>query len=111
MSDPALLKQLQIKSGVVRRYVKEYRHYEREAEKQLEKIQQMKADPDADEYVIKKMGEVLQETRAMLPITGSNVRKYAQELQQIITSNAPVLEGSSQLETAKQDLASAEGIS
>jgi len=110
MADPALLKQLQIKSGVIRRYVKEYHHYEKEAEKQLEKIQQMKADPTADEYVIKKAGEILQETRSMLPITAGNVKKYAQELQQIITSNASALEGSSQMETAKQDLASAEGI-
>ena len=60
MADPALLKNLTVKTGIVKRYVKEYHYYEKEAQKQVDKINAMKADPSVDEYNVKKAGEVLQ---------------------------------------------------
>lgn len=60
MADSKLLKDVQIKSGIVRRYVKEYYYYEKESQKQLERINIMKADSAVDDYDIKKAQEILQ---------------------------------------------------
>ena len=65
MTNPRL-KQMRIKTGVVRRLSKEKLSYRKEADQQKVKIEKMKAD-GKDEHDIKKMGEVLQETLMMIP--------------------------------------------
>lgn len=55
-----LFKELQIKTNVVKRLIKEYHSYEKEVEKTKEKIEKMKADPDVDDYTVKKATDVLQ---------------------------------------------------
>jgi len=63
--DPRI-RQLKIKTGVLKRSGKEKLSYQKEAQQQKEKIEKMKKD-GRDEYEIKKMGEVLQETQQMVP--------------------------------------------
>ncbi|XP_078531344.1 tubulin-specific chaperone A [Lissotriton helveticus] len=65
MADPRV-RQIKIKTGVVKRLVKEKAMYEKEAKQQEEKVEKLKAD-GGDEYVIKKQIEVLQESRMMIP--------------------------------------------
>ncbi|XP_012685464.1 tubulin-specific chaperone A [Clupea harengus] len=65
MADPRI-RQMKIKTGVVKRLAKEKVHYIKEAKQQEEKIERMKAEA-GDEYVIKKQIEVLQECRMMVP--------------------------------------------
>eukprot|EP00092_Neocalanus_flemingeri_P027002 GFUD01029283.1.p1 GENE.GFUD01029283.1~~GFUD01029283.1.p1 ORF type:complete len:115 (+),score=61.53 GFUD01029283.1:51-395(+) len=65
MADPRI-KQLKIKTGVVRRVGKEKLSYRKEADQQKAKIEKMKEE-GKDEHDIKKMGEVLQETLMMIP--------------------------------------------
>ncbi|XP_005992692.1 tubulin-specific chaperone A [Latimeria chalumnae] len=65
MADPRL-RQIKIKTGVVKRLAKEKIMYEKEAKQQEEKIERMKAE-GGDEYVIKKQIEILQESRMMIP--------------------------------------------
>ncbi|XP_014784686.1 tubulin-specific chaperone A [Octopus bimaculoides] len=65
MADPRI-KQIRIKTGVVKRLTKEKSSYEKEVEDQERRIQKMK-DEGKDEYDIKKQGEVLQESKAMVP--------------------------------------------
>lgn len=60
MADAALLKEVNIKTGIVKRLVKELACYKKEAEKEESKLKSMKADPKADEYLVKKQAEVLQ---------------------------------------------------
>ena len=55
--DPAKIKALRIKTGVVKRTGKEKVMYRKEADKEKEKIEQMKRD-GKDEADIKKMIEV-----------------------------------------------------
>ena len=55
--DPAKVKALRIKTGVVKRTGKEKVMYRREADKEKEKIEKMKAE-GKDEADIKKMTEV-----------------------------------------------------
>ncbi|XP_064391261.1 tubulin-specific chaperone A-like [Halichondria panicea] len=59
-------RQLKIKTGVVKRLFKEKQMYEKEVVDQEEKVEKMKVD-GKDEYDIKKQGEVLQESRSMVP--------------------------------------------
>ncbi|XP_018592168.1 tubulin-specific chaperone A [Scleropages formosus] len=65
MADPRL-RQIKIKTGIVKRIAKEEVLYIKEAEQQEEKIERLKAE-GGDEYVIKKQMEVLQESRMMIP--------------------------------------------
>ncbi|MBV98220.1 Tubulin-specific chaperone A, partial [Eschrichtius robustus] len=52
MADPHV-RQIKIKTGVVKRLVKEKMMYEKEAKQQEEKIEKMKAE-DGENYAIKK---------------------------------------------------------
>ncbi|KAM9307452.1 tubulin-specific chaperone A [Pholidichthys leucotaenia] len=60
------LRQIKIKMGVVKRLAKEEISYKTEAQQQERKIECLKAEA-ADEYLIKKQMEVLQESRMMIP--------------------------------------------
>ncbi|XP_039614327.1 tubulin-specific chaperone A [Polypterus senegalus] len=65
MADPRV-RQIKIKTGVVKRLAKEKVVYVNEAKQQEEKIERMKAE-GCDEYDIKKQVEVLQESKMMIP--------------------------------------------
>lgn len=60
MADPTLLRDLTIKTGVVKRLVKELCYYEKEEEKLMMKLQTMQNSGDADEHTIKKQKELHQ---------------------------------------------------
>ncbi|XP_059062098.1 tubulin-specific chaperone A [Achroia grisella] len=65
MADPRL-RQIKIKTGVVKRIAKEKVVYEKEAELQKNRIQKIK-DEGQDEHNIRKQEEVLQESLMMVP--------------------------------------------
>jgi len=65
MADPQV-KQIKIKTGVVKRLTKEKEYYEKEVESDKKRIEDKKAK-GADEYEIRKQEEVLQESIAMVP--------------------------------------------
>lgn len=67
MADPRL-RQLSIKSGVLKRLTKEKIVYEREVVQQRERIDKLKL-AGKDEYTMKKEDEVLQESLMMVPDT------------------------------------------
>ncbi|VDN88655.1 unnamed protein product, partial [Brugia pahangi] len=60
MADPTLLRDISIKTGVVKRLVKELCYYEKEEEKSVIKLQAMQGSSDADEHVVKKQIELIQ---------------------------------------------------
>merc|ERR1712130_1052108 len=65
MADPRI-KQLKIKTGVLKRVGKEKLSYRKEADQQKVKLEKMKEE-GKDEHEVKKMAEVLQETLMMIP--------------------------------------------
>nr|XP_020442120.1 tubulin-specific chaperone A [Monopterus albus] len=65
MADPRI-RQIRIKTGIVKRLAKEKISYITETKQQEEKIEHLKAE-GGDVYVIKKQMEVLQECRMMIP--------------------------------------------
>jgi len=68
--DPRL-NQIKIKTGVLKRVGKEKLSYRKEADMQKAKLDKMKED-GKDEHDVKKMGEVLQETLMMIPLSPKN---------------------------------------
>lgn len=65
MADPRL-RQLSIKTGVVKRLTKERTVYEKEVLIERKRFEKFKAE-GADEHVLKKQEEVIQECLMMLP--------------------------------------------
>ncbi|XP_075832407.1 tubulin-specific chaperone A isoform X1 [Microtus pennsylvanicus] len=82
MADPRV-RQIKIKTGVVKRLVKEKVMYEKEAKQQEEKIEKMKAE-DGENYAIKKQAEILQESRMMIPDCQRRLEAAYTDLQQIL---------------------------
>ncbi|KAM8827555.1 tubulin-specific chaperone A [Spinachia spinachia] len=65
MADPRI-RQIKIKTGIVKRLAKEKISYQTEAKQQEEKVKRLKEEA-GDPYVIKKQIEVLQESHMMVP--------------------------------------------
>nr|XP_042116393.1 tubulin-specific chaperone A-like [Peromyscus maniculatus bairdii] len=78
------VRQIKIKTGVVKRLVKEKVMYEKEA-KQEEKREKMKAE-DGETYAIKKQAEILQESQMMSPDCQRRLEVVYTDLQQILES-------------------------
>ena len=53
--------------SIARRLVKEVAHYEAETKKDEARVEAMRADPTKDEYDVKKMLEVVEESSMMIP--------------------------------------------
>ncbi|KAL5004761.1 hypothetical protein ScPMuIL_018217 [Solemya velum] len=85
------VKQLKIRTGVVRRLVKEKQAYEKEAVDLEQKVEKMKTD-GKDEYDIRKQTEVLQESKAMIPDTLKRLKTAYAELEQLIQTSAELHE-------------------
>lgn len=77
------LKQIKIKTGIVRRIAKESVCYEKEANDQRVLVQKLK-DEGKEEYYIKKQEEVLQESLMMVPECQRRLVKAYEELQKVL---------------------------
>jgi len=82
MSDPRV-RNLKIKTGVVKRITKEKLTYEKEAEIQRGRIQKLK-DQGEEEQMIKKQYEVLDESVAMVPDCQRRLVKAFNELKTLL---------------------------
>ncbi|KAA0719786.1 A TCP1-chaperonin cofactor [Triplophysa tibetana] len=82
MADPRI-RQIKIKTGVVRRLAKEKMMYIKESKQQEEKVERLKAEAE-DEYVIKKQVEVLQEAKMMVPDCHRRLSIAHADLQQLL---------------------------
>ena len=65
MADKGSLRQIKIKTGSLKRNMKDYTSYKSEEAKLQEKLEKMKEE-EKDEYDIKKMQEQIQETSETL---------------------------------------------
>ncbi|KAK3524558.1 hypothetical protein QTP70_029871 [Hemibagrus guttatus] len=90
MADPRI-RQIKIKTGVVKRLAKEEVLYIKEAKQQEEKIERLKAE-SGDEYVIKKQVEVLQEARMMIPDCHRRLAMAHADLQQMLETGVELEE-------------------
>mmetsp|Transcript_40867 Transcript_40867/g.66256 ORF Transcript_40867/g.66256 Transcript_40867/m.66256 type:complete len:115 (-) Transcript_40867:330-674(-) len=99
MADPA--KALKIKTGVAKRYCKEYTSYGKEKQKQQARIDKLKSE-NADEADVRKQEEVLQETAMMIPDTRRKTEAALQELKGLLAEHESTdLASSKEFEEAK----------
>eukprot|EP00914_Ancora_sagittata_P015468 GHVO01030630.1.p1 GENE.GHVO01030630.1~~GHVO01030630.1.p1 ORF type:complete len:110 (+),score=20.84 GHVO01030630.1:120-449(+) len=89
--DQAAIKQIKIRTGVVKRIGKECIMYAKEVTKQEEHIEKMKTD-GKDEYDIRKQHEVLEESRMMIPDTNRRLKSAKEELTQLLDGNSHLKE-------------------
>ncbi|KAI7795731.1 tubulin-specific chaperone A [Triplophysa rosa] len=90
MADPRI-RQIKIKTGVVRRLAKEEMMYIKESKQQEEKVERLKAEA-GDEYVIKKQMEVLQESKMMVPDCHRRLAMAHADLQQLLETEEELAE-------------------
>ncbi|XP_043831478.1 tubulin-specific chaperone A [Dromiciops gliroides] len=101
MADPRV-RQIKIKTGVVKRLAKEKMMYEKEAKQQEEKVEKMKAE-DGENYAIKKQTEILQESRMMIPDCQRRLEAARSDLLQLL-ENEKDLEESEEFKEARSVL-------
>ncbi|XP_057576786.1 tubulin-specific chaperone A-like [Hippopotamus amphibius kiboko] len=82
---PRRVRQIRIKTRVVKRLVQEKMMYEKKAKQQEEKIEKMKAE-DGENYAIKKQAEILQESRMMIPDCQRRLEAAYTDLLQLLES-------------------------
>ncbi|EPQ28340.1 uncharacterized protein PFL1_04167 [Pseudozyma flocculosa PF-1] len=84
MSDTAALKrQLQIKTGVVKRLTAESASYVQEAEEQQRRVDKFVAE-GRDEWDVKKQREVLEDCRKMIPDCRKRLEKATEDLEVLL---------------------------
>lgn len=90
MSDPRL-RQLTIKTGVVKRLSKEKVVYEKEVVTQQNRIDKLKA-AGSDDHVLRKQEEVLQESMMMIPDCQRRLAKAHEELSEMVKNEEELKE-------------------
>ncbi|XP_053679389.1 tubulin-specific chaperone A [Anopheles nili] len=90
MSDPRL-RQLTIKTGVVKRLSKEKTVYEKEVVTQQNRIEKLKA-AGSDDHVLRKQEEVLQESMMMVPDCQRRLAKAYADLSEMIRNEEELKE-------------------
>jgi tubulin-specific chaperone A len=79
-------RQLKIKSGVVKRITREYDSYQREIQRDKDRIDKLR-DTNAGEHSIRKQEEVLAETIAMVPNTRKRLQDALEDLCNFMKDN------------------------
>ena len=77
-------KQLKIALGSCKRLHKEVGLYEKECAAQEGRIAKLRAQPEADEHVVAKQEEVLEESRRMVPDTQKRLALARQHLEALV---------------------------
>ncbi|CAI8053423.1 Tubulin-specific chaperone A, partial [Geodia barretti] len=97
------IKNLRIKTGVLKRLIKEKAMYETEVVDQEAKIVKLKAEGQ-DEHVIKKQGEVLLESQNMVPDCRRRIQKAYSDLKSLMGEDWTGFTDSEQYKAAREIL-------
>lgn len=98
-------KQLEVKTKIIARMVKEVEHYKQETVEHEDRIAAMKTQ-GRDPYDVKKAVEVLEETKMMIPDSKRRLCEALDDLEQFIDGGGPNLESHSSYSQAQRYLAS-----
>ncbi|XP_067667202.1 tubulin-specific chaperone A-like [Haliotis asinina] len=89
--DDQRIKQIKIRTGVVKRLTKEKSMYEKEVETLEARVNKLKEE-GADEHDVRKQTEVLQESRMMIPDTKKRLKTACEELNQMLQKDSDLSE-------------------
>ena len=84
-------RQLRIKTGIVKRLTKDVVSYQAEAEIQQVRLEKMRGE-ERDEYDIKKMGQVVQESLMMIPHCLRKLKIANEDLKQLTNEHKDIFE-------------------
>ncbi|KAJ1929155.1 hypothetical protein IWQ60_001416 [Tieghemiomyces parasiticus] len=101
------LRDLTIKTGVLKRVLKDEKYYKEEAKDQEARIAKLKAE-NGDEYVIRKQIEVLDETLNMIPDCKRRIAQAIQDLKALVDENQATFADTKELKEAQEALGSIE---
>ena len=87
------LRQIKIKTGVLKRSVKDHQSYTKEKQDQEAKLEEIKSAADADASAISMKEKELAETMAVLPKCLTNIQKAIDDLTQIVGTVEESLDG------------------
>ncbi|KAI9474407.1 hypothetical protein LPJ78_004806 [Coemansia sp. RSA 989] len=79
-----ILKSLKIKTGAVKRLVREREVYILEVEQQRDRIDKLHQKEGIDDADIRKQNEVLEETLQMIPYMERRIREAMQDLENLV---------------------------
>jgi len=107
MGDQQKLRNLKIKTGVVKRYTKEKQSYEKEAADQERKIEKFLAE-GKDELFMRQQTECLKESQLMVPEVQRRLLTAFEELKGIVSEHEENLGQTEEYKSAVQILSEAE---
>ena len=81
--DKTSLRQVKIKTGVLKRSVKDYTYYKKEAVKEEEKLDKLRSE-EADEHDVNQQNSVMQESLDMLPHWKTKIETALQDLKDVM---------------------------
>ncbi|OLL25864.1 Tubulin-specific chaperone A [Neolecta irregularis DAH-3] len=97
------LKDLTIKTGVLKRLIKEEASYWKEVEREKRRLEKVRADAEEDlEIRLRKQNEVIEDTRQMIPHVHKRLLKSLQDLEDLVATEDPEYEGSAEIEEARK---------
>ncbi|KAJ2849876.1 hypothetical protein IWW36_002319 [Coemansia brasiliensis] len=79
-----ILKSLKIKTGAVKRLVREREVYILEVDQQRDRIDKLRQKEGVDDADIRKQNEVLEETLQMIPYMERRIREAMQDLENLV---------------------------
>ena len=100
------LTKLQIKTKALQRLIKEEKYYHIELKEQQDVIEQMKNNPDNDEYDLKKQVEVLEDTRQMIPELRRKISEHLTSLKEFVET----YNGDESLNLSNEQILAAEAL-
>lgn len=77
---------LQIKTRALERLIKEEKLYREEYKEQEDYVNQLKANPETDEFDLKKQIEILNESEKMIPAIRGKVAEHLKDLKEYLSS-------------------------
>jgi len=101
MSTQPTLRDLKIKTGIVKRLFNDEKSYHKEAENQQKRIDKLISD-GADEHDIAKQKEVLEESLNMIPDCQNRLKEAQKELQRVLENKDASWEGTEELKQAEE---------
>ncbi|KAJ2802164.1 hypothetical protein H4R21_002517 [Coemansia helicoidea] len=105
-----VLRQLKIKTGAVKRLIREHELDLHDVEKQRTRIAELRAKEGVDGADIRKQNEVLEEALQMIPFTEGRLKKAAEELNGIVQAEEKAGNKAPELDDAKKAVLEAHAI-
>ncbi|KAJ2766796.1 hypothetical protein IWQ57_004217, partial [Coemansia nantahalensis] len=101
---------LKIKTGAVKRLIREHELDLHDVEKQRTRIAELRAKEGVDGADIRKQNEVLEEALQMIPFTEGRLKKAAEELNGIVQAEEKAGNKAPELDDAKKAALEAHAI-